>query len=49
LKKQAEEALQPALEALNQFFAEDWKEYQKSISELDLSLFEDYEAIEGEE
>ena len=49
LKKQAEEALRPALEALNQFFAEEWKAYQKSISELDLSLFEDYEAIEVKE
>jgi uncharacterized membrane protein (UPF0182 family) len=46
LKKQAQEALKPAINALNKFFAEDWKAYQESISDLDLSLFEKYEVIE---
>ena len=49
LKKQAEEALKPAIDALNKFFAEDWKAYQEGISELDISLFEEYEAIELKE
>ncbi|TKS55577.1 VPS10 domain-containing protein [Mesohalobacter halotolerans] len=46
LKQQAEEALKPAIEALNKFFAEDWIEYQKRISALDLSLFETYKSLE---
>lgn len=46
LKTQAEEALKPAIEAVNTFFAKDWKAYQDRISELDLSLFETYEVIE---
>lgn len=46
LKKQAEEALKPAIEALNAFFAEEWKTYQESISNLDLSMFEEFHAIE---
>lgn len=46
LKNQAEEALKPAIEALNRFFAEDWKAYKEKISALDLSLFEDYKALE---
>lgn len=45
LKNQAEEALKPAIEALNRFFAEDWKAYKEKISALDLSLFEDYKAL----
>jgi len=46
LKQQAEEALKPAIEALNKFFVEEWNEYQKRISALDLSLFETYESLE---
>jgi len=46
LKKQAEEALKPALEELNKFFAEDWKAYEEEVKGLDLSLFKEYEAIE---
>ncbi|WKV13362.1 hypothetical protein [Marivirga harenae] len=49
LKQQAEEALKPAIDALNKFFAEDWKAYQESIGELDLSLFKEYQAIEVKE
>lgn len=45
LKKQAEESLKPAVDALNAFFAKDWKAYQDRISKLDLSLFENYENI----
>lgn len=49
LKKQAEDALKPAIESLNQFFAEDWKAYQERVNKLDLSLFESYEKIEIKE
>jgi len=44
-----EEAPRTAIEAISKFFAEDWKAYQEKISELDLSLFEEYEAIEVKE
>jgi hypothetical protein len=45
----AEEAPKTAIEALSKFFAEDWKVCKESISELHLSLFEEYEAIEVKE
>jgi len=48
LKKQAEEALVPAIKALNNFFSEEWKAYQERINKLDLSLFENFETIDIE-
>jgi photosystem II stability/assembly factor-like uncharacterized protein len=49
LKRQAEEALKPAIEAVNEFFASEWKAFQEQISKLDLSLFEDFQAIQLED
>ncbi len=45
LVKQAEEKLAVAVESVNNFFAEDWKNFKESVKDIDLSPFKDYEPL----
>ncbi len=42
----AENALQSALERINQFFAENWQAYRTQVTEADVSFFENYPPLE---
>jgi len=45
LVQQAEEKLSEAVKAVDEFFANDWKDYKQEVEKLDLSPFKDYEPL----